>query len=247
MNPPWYDEPVHGRAHRVLAHAEVDVAAAVPPAAAGRALTRRRAARSGDSKSPSCFSHVYVDGSRSPEPPTSSGTRSARVACSTASDALRVAMPLSSAANCGSFASQPAGSSPRSARSISRPARELLRDTRRSAGSSRPARLAALERRAEVPQRLVGNVERRLLGPAEVPLRLLAPRRRRADCRAPRTCPPCRARRSRAPSRRRSATAGRRCPRAPAIAREIAATSLPSSTLLHVPAVALDSGRRRLR
>ena len=62
-------------------------------------------------KSPAPLSAVSVEGLRSAEPPTSSGTRAA-IALMTLPPAERVAIGLSVAANFGSSASHPAGSSP---------------------------------------------------------------------------------------------------------------------------------------
>ena len=74
--------PVQDGAHRVLADAEVDVAARVAPAS--------------KSPAPSNVRRVLVDGARSAAPPISQGTFRA-IAFKTMPDEMRVAIPLASA------------------------------------------------------------------------------------------------------------------------------------------------------
>jgi hypothetical protein len=85
-------QAVDDRAHRMLAHAEMQIAAGMAPAAAVGTL-RVLGAGTGGLKSPKPFSAVKVDGSRSAEPPISAGSRGA-IAFMTLPDATRVAMPL---------------------------------------------------------------------------------------------------------------------------------------------------------
>ena len=94
-------QAVENRAHRVLANAEVQVAAAGVLGA--------------EVAAPSNVRRVLQEGPRSAEPPRSHGTLRA-MAFSAWPEASRVAMPLSSAANDGSPRSQPSGSSRRSMR-----------------------------------------------------------------------------------------------------------------------------------
>jgi len=66
----------------------------------------------GGLKSPQPFNAVFVEGSRSAEPPVSAGSFGA-TAFMILPDASRVARPFASAANAGMSAFQPAGNSPR--------------------------------------------------------------------------------------------------------------------------------------
>ena len=98
-------QAVDDRAHRMLAHAEVEVAAGVAPAVASEPSLSCPGA-SGGLKSPWPFSSVCVDGSRSAEPPTSAGSFGP-IAFITLPPATRVAMPFASAGKTGMSASQP--------------------------------------------------------------------------------------------------------------------------------------------
>ena len=132
MKPSVKRHAVHGRAHGVLADAEVDVAPLVAPRPADPPLRAVGRDAPGSRSPPSPLSQVKVDGSRSADPPTSSGSASAS-ACITASEAFRVARPFSSAENAAAPRPSPSGSSPPIA-----PA-ELRREIRKRAavGASR--------------------------------------------------------------------------------------------------------------
>ena len=114
----------------------------------------------GGSKSPSPSSAVYVDGSRSAEPPISAGRRGA-MAFITLPEATRVAMPLASAGKTGMSASQPAGSSPRDAAlQLRARARERAARTprmRRSTPLRRVRRARAPRENARAPRRERGT------------------------------------------------------------------------------------------
>ena len=159
---------VDDRAHGVLAHAEVQVAAGVTPAAAGRALLvvsrRGRWIEVAEALERRVGRRIEVR--------RTAGERreaAARSAFITLPEATRVAMPLASAGKSGISASQPGGSSPLSA------ALQLLREVgegpRVCGHAIVPCRLvarAARHRLAEVRQRRVGDQERRLGRPAEL-------------------------------------------------------------------------------
>ena len=151
------------------------------------------------SKSPCCLSQVKVDGLRSAEPPTSSGRRGAS-ACITASDALRVASPLASAAKPGRPASQPGGQlAARGAASARAPSSGMRRRDRRCRrvvpvalgllAAARP-RCGSAPRPRAAPRTPARPASR------GSPWRRAA-RRARAGSRVPRRCSACAARRSR--------------------------------------------------
>ena len=159
---------VHRRAHAVLAHAEVQVASGITPAAAHRALLSV-AVRSGLSKSPSFGSTVNVDGFKSAEPPINVGSLGA-IACENFPRAARVASPLASAGNSeairfpavGQFAAHDAARVPP-------PAREISSHRLRTARSIplRPVRPAAIASR-KCASASSGMIKRRLRRPAQL-------------------------------------------------------------------------------
>ena len=239
---------VDDRAHRVLAHAEVQVASGVAPAAAGRALRvvawpRRRIE----------VAQALERGvGRRIEVRRAAGQRrqlAARWHSSPCRDASRVAMPLASAGKTGMSASQPCGQLRHAGCAAARrQAPGTPSRTRPSVAcqpsSSRAPRASASRKCASASSGIRNGGSFR---PAELLLGQRHFLRRRAASRAPRSCPACAASRSRCACAPGSATAASVSARARLQRGVDRGDVVAVRDRLHVPAVGLEARARDLR